>query len=163
MEECVLRLKLQQSLYDFMFSERIVDFFSRIWIFILSILGEDFVFLALLGFFMACIVHLINRGVAICNSARMWLWGQIAINQHYASQYFAWSALPIVLILFSTAFTDIVSPAAKGSGTTTSSNSDQNFLVYLVKAFLLKRLTIKFLAITNLTYRDFVKISLILA
>lgn len=95
---------------------KVVNFFTRIWIFILSILGEDFVFLALLGFCMACIVHLINRGVAICNGARMWLWGQIAINQHYASQYFAWTALPVVLILFSTAFTDVVSPAAKGSG-----------------------------------------------
>lgn len=90
--------------------------------FILSLLGEDFVFLALLGFLMACTVHLINRGVAICNSARMWLWGQIAINQHYASQYFAWIALPVVLILFSTAFTDVVSPAAKGSGTKTDKN-----------------------------------------
>lgn len=93
-----------------------VDFFSRIWVFILSVLGEDFVFLALLGFLMACTIHLINRGVAICNSARMWLWGQIAINQHYASQYFAWISLPVILILFSTAFTDVVSPAAKGSG-----------------------------------------------
>lgn len=100
-----------------MLSEKVVDFFKRIWLFILSILGEDFVFLALLGFFMACIVHLINRGVAICNSARMWLYGQIAINQHYASQYFAWICLPVVLILFSTAFTDVLSPAAKGSGT----------------------------------------------
>lgn len=100
----------------FFILEKVSDFFRRIWIFILSILGEDFVFLALLGFLMACIVHLINRGVAICNAARMWLYGQIAINQHYASQYFAWISLPVVLILFSTAFTDVVSPAAKGSG-----------------------------------------------
>ncbi|XP_076639754.1 chloride channel protein 2 isoform X1 [Colletes latitarsis] len=77
-------------------------------------LGEDWVFLALLGVIMALISYAMDRGISMCNNARIWLYQDL--THHPALQYVAWVALPVCLILFSAGFVHIVAPQSIGSG-----------------------------------------------
>ncbi|XP_033224488.1 chloride channel protein 2 isoform X7 [Belonocnema kinseyi] len=77
-------------------------------------LGEDWVFLALLGVIMALISYVMDRGISMCNNARIWLFGELT-NQP-ALQYLAWVSLPVCLTLFSAGFVHIVAPQSIGSG-----------------------------------------------
>ncbi|XP_053982168.1 chloride channel protein 2-like isoform X2 [Hylaeus volcanicus] len=77
-------------------------------------LGEDWVFLALLGVIMALISYAMDRGISMCNNARIWLYQDL--THHPALQYLAWVALPVCLILFSAGFVHIVAPQSIGSG-----------------------------------------------
>ncbi|XP_011297399.1 chloride channel protein 2 isoform X2 [Fopius arisanus] len=77
-------------------------------------LGEDWVFLALLGVIMAFISYAMDRGISLCNNARIWLYQDL--TSHPALQYLAWVSLPVCLILFSAGFVHIVAPQSIGSG-----------------------------------------------
>ncbi|XP_076680058.1 chloride channel protein 2 isoform X5 [Andrena cerasifolii] len=77
-------------------------------------LGEDWVFLALLGVIMALISYAMDRGISMCNNARIWLYQDLTHNP--ALQYIAWVSLPVCLILFSAGFVHIVAPQSIGSG-----------------------------------------------
>ncbi|KAL7305148.1 hypothetical protein TKK_0002546 [Trichogramma kaykai] len=77
-------------------------------------LGEDWVFLALLGVIMALISYAMDRGISMCNNARIWLYQDL--TSHKALQYLAWVVLPVCLILFSAGFVHIVAPQSIGSG-----------------------------------------------
>ncbi|XP_031781347.1 chloride channel protein 2 isoform X2 [Nasonia vitripennis] len=77
-------------------------------------LGEDWVFLALLGIIMALISYAMDRGISMCNNARIWLYEDL--TSHPALQYLAWVSLPVCLILFSAGFVHIVAPQSIGSG-----------------------------------------------
>ncbi|XP_071869915.1 chloride channel protein 2 isoform X4 [Bombus fervidus] len=77
-------------------------------------LGEDWVFLALLGIIMALISYAMDRGISMCNNARIWLYQDL--THHPALQYLAWVSLPVCLILFSAGFVHIVAPQSIGSG-----------------------------------------------
>ncbi|XP_011149998.1 chloride channel protein 2 isoform X2 [Harpegnathos saltator] len=77
-------------------------------------LGEDWVFLALLGIIMALISYAMDRGISMCNNARIWLYHDL--TTHPALQYLAWVSLPMCLILFSAGFVHIVAPQSIGSG-----------------------------------------------
>ncbi|XP_076390957.1 chloride channel protein 2 isoform X5 [Megachile rotundata] len=77
-------------------------------------LGEDWVFLALLGVIMALISYAMDRGISMCNNARIWLYQDL--THHPALQYLAWVSLPVCLILFSAGFVHIVAPQSIGSG-----------------------------------------------
>ncbi|XP_023289163.1 chloride channel protein 2 isoform X2 [Orussus abietinus] len=77
-------------------------------------LGEDWVFLALLGVIMALISYAMDRGISMCNNARIWLYQDL--TSHPALQYLAWVSLPVCLILFSAGFVHIVAPQSIGSG-----------------------------------------------
>ncbi|XP_072383243.1 chloride channel protein 2-like isoform X1 [Diabrotica undecimpunctata] len=87
---------------------------SFLWKHTFAKLGEDWVFLALLGFIMALLSFLMDRGIAICNNARLWLFRDLTM--HPAAQYAAWISLPVCLILFSTGFVQLVAPQSIGSG-----------------------------------------------
>lgn len=87
---------------------------SFIWRNTFARLGEDWVFLALLGIIMALLSFLMDRGISMCNKARLWLYRDLAT--HPALQYFAWVTLPVCLILFSAGFVHIVAPQSIGSG-----------------------------------------------
>lgn len=76
-------------------------------------LGEDWVFLALLGIIMACLSFLIDRGIGICNSARGWLYKDLNLD-NIAAEYFAWICLPVTLILFAAGWTHLIGPQAVG-------------------------------------------------
>ncbi|KAL6425484.1 hypothetical protein ACFW04_009572 [Cataglyphis niger] len=77
-------------------------------------LGEDWVFLALLGIIMALISYAMDRGISMCNNARIWLYQDL--TTHPALKYLAWVSMPVCLILFSAGFVHIVAPQSIGSG-----------------------------------------------
>lgn len=91
-----------------------LDAFCTIWRLTFARIGEDWVFLALLGVSMALVSFAMDFAIAMCERARLWLYKDLAT--HPALQYLAWVSFPTVLILFSSGFTHIVAPQAIGSG-----------------------------------------------
>lgn len=91
------------------------SFAARIWRKTFATrLGEDWVFLALLGIIMAVLSFAMDRGISICNNARIWLYRDL--TDRPIAQYFAWISLPVCLILFSAGFVHLVAPQSIGSG-----------------------------------------------
>ncbi|XP_011503467.1 PREDICTED: chloride channel protein 2 [Ceratosolen solmsi marchali] len=76
-------------------------------------LGEDWVFLALLGIIMALISYAMDRGISMCNNGQ-WLYEDL--TSHPVLQYLAWVSLPVCLVLFSAGFVHIIAPQSIGSG-----------------------------------------------
>ncbi|CAA9994037.1 unnamed protein product [Nesidiocoris tenuis] len=93
---------------------RIFKAFGWLWRHTFARLGEDWVFLALLGLIMAVLSFFMDLGISMCNKGRLWLYRDLATNP--VAQYFAWVALPFCLILFSAGFVHIVAPQSIGSG-----------------------------------------------
>ncbi|KAG5672631.1 hypothetical protein PVAND_002745 [Polypedilum vanderplanki] len=77
-------------------------------------MGEDWIFLALLGIIMAIISYCMDKGISMCTNARVWLYRDLA--DHPVTQYFAWITLPVCLILFSAGFVHLLAPQSIGSG-----------------------------------------------
>ena len=75
-------------------------------------MGEDWVFLALLGVCMAIISYCMDKGISMCTNARVWLYRDLA--DHPVTQYFAWITLPVCLILFSAGFVHLLAPQSIG-------------------------------------------------
>ncbi|CAG9861446.1 unnamed protein product [Phyllotreta striolata] len=93
---------------------KISKFIALLWRHTFARLGEDWVFLALLGVIMAFLSFLVDRGIGICNSARTYLYKDL--TQHPAAQFAAWVVVPTSLVLFSAGFVQLVAPQAVGSG-----------------------------------------------
>uniref|UniRef100_A0A8C7LSF0 Chloride voltage-gated channel 2 n=1 Tax=Oncorhynchus kisutch TaxID=8019 RepID=A0A8C7LSF0_ONCKI len=74
---------------------------SRCQKFLISRVGEDWIFLILLGLVMAL-------------RYSWWMYG--GLNSNMLLQYLAWVTYPVVLITFSAGFTQILAPQAVGSG-----------------------------------------------
>lgn len=87
---------------------------SFLWRHTFARLGEDWVFLALLGVIMAMISFIMDRAISMCNKARIWLFRDL--TDHPFAQYAAWVSLPVCLILFSAGFAHLVAPQSIGSG-----------------------------------------------
>ncbi|KAF9823494.1 hypothetical protein SFRURICE_011347 [Spodoptera frugiperda] len=85
-----------------------------VWRHTFARLGEDWVFLALLGIIMAVVNFAMDRGIAVCQNARMWMYKDLATSTF--SQYVAWVSLPVCLILFAAGFVHIVAAQSIGSG-----------------------------------------------
>lgn len=77
--------------------------------------GEDGVFLALLGIIMAVLSFMMDEGIKMCNRARASLYEELQ-DHHVFVRYLCWLTLPISLILFSTGFVHMLAPQAVGSG-----------------------------------------------
>jgi len=77
-------------------------------------LGEDWVFLFILGMIMALVSFGMDYTIALCNNARLWLVKDLVSNVWL--QFLGWVALPTILILFSTGFVHVIAPQAIGSG-----------------------------------------------
>lgn len=77
-------------------------------------LGEDWVFLALLGIIMALLSYVMDKGISMCTNSRVWLYRDL--TNHPVAQYLAWVSLPVCLILFSAGFVHLVAPQSIGSG-----------------------------------------------
>ncbi|XP_034148672.1 chloride channel protein 2 isoform X3 [Esox lucius] len=82
--------------------------------FLISRVGEDWIFLILLGLFMALVSWVMDYAIAICLEAQKWMYGGLESNVFL--QYLAWVTYPVVLITFSAGFTQILAPQAVGSG-----------------------------------------------
>uniref|UniRef100_A0A6I8P592 Chloride voltage-gated channel 1 n=1 Tax=Ornithorhynchus anatinus TaxID=9258 RepID=A0A6I8P592_ORNAN len=77
-------------------------------------LGEDWIFLVLLGLVMALVSWSMDYASAKSLQAYKWMYRQMEPN--LALQYLAWVTFPLVLILFSALFCHLISPQAVGSG-----------------------------------------------
>ncbi|XP_065495748.1 chloride channel protein 2 isoform X2 [Caloenas nicobarica] len=82
--------------------------------FLISKVGEDWIFLILLGLVMALVSWAMDFAIATCLQAQKWMYGGLDTN--VLLQYLAWVTYPIVLITFSAGFTQILAPQAVGSG-----------------------------------------------
>ncbi|CAC5376910.1 CLCN2 [Mytilus coruscus] len=89
-------------------------------------IGEDWVFLALLGVLMALLSFAMDYIIEKCQSAKMWLYTELAFS--LPLQYFAWISYTILFILFATGFTHLVSPQAVGSGSTLTLGKEGPFV-----------------------------------
>ncbi|XP_017144499.1 chloride channel protein 2 isoform X3 [Drosophila miranda] len=87
---------------------------SWIWRHTVARLGEDWVFLALLGIIMALLSFIMDKGISICTNARIWLYRDL--TSHPLIQYISWVSLPVCLILFSAGFVHLIAPQSIGSG-----------------------------------------------
>ncbi|XP_077204358.1 chloride channel protein 2 isoform X1 [Paroedura picta] len=82
--------------------------------FLVSKVGEDWIFLILLGLLMALVSWVMDFTIATCLHAQKWMYGGLDANIFL--QYLAWVTYPVVLITFSAGFTQILAPQAVGSG-----------------------------------------------
>uniref|UniRef100_A0A4W4DS63 4Fe-4S ferredoxin-type domain-containing protein n=1 Tax=Electrophorus electricus TaxID=8005 RepID=A0A4W4DS63_ELEEL len=82
--------------------------------FLISRVGEDWIFLILLGLVMALVSWVMDFCIALCLQAQKWMYG--GLDSNLVLQYLAWVTYPVVLISFSAGFTHIVAPQAAGSG-----------------------------------------------
>ncbi|XP_036391925.1 chloride channel protein 2-like isoform X2 [Megalops cyprinoides] len=82
--------------------------------FLISRVGEDWIFLILLGLVMALVSWVVDFAIAICLQAQKWMYG--GLDSNVFLQYLAWVTYPVVLITFSAGFTQILAPQAVGSG-----------------------------------------------
>uniref|UniRef100_A0A8C0UZR1 Chloride voltage-gated channel 1 n=1 Tax=Cyanistes caeruleus TaxID=156563 RepID=A0A8C0UZR1_CYACU len=82
--------------------------------YITLLLGEDWIFLVLLGLVMA----LVSWGVdyASAKTVQAYKWTYRALHPNVPLQYVVWVAFPLGLILFAASFCHFVSPQAVGSG-----------------------------------------------
>uniref|UniRef100_A0AAR2M257 Chloride channel, voltage-sensitive 1b n=1 Tax=Pygocentrus nattereri TaxID=42514 RepID=A0AAR2M257_PYGNA len=77
-------------------------------------LGEDWLFLVLLGFTMALISW--SMDYASAKSLQAYKWMYVELKGNVPLQYLAWVTYPIILIVFSSLFCHLVAPQAIGSG-----------------------------------------------
>ncbi|XP_057189179.1 chloride channel protein 2a isoform X3 [Triplophysa rosa] len=87
---------------------------SRCKKFLISRVGEDWIFLILLGLVMALVSWAMDYTIAFCQQAQKWMYG--GLHSNMLLQYLAWVTYPVVLITFSAGFTQILAPQAVGSG-----------------------------------------------
>ncbi|KAM4556945.1 chloride channel protein 2a isoform 2-T2 [Fundulus diaphanus] len=87
---------------------------SRCQKFLISRMGEDWIFLILLGLLMALVSWVMDYAIAFCQEAQKWMHG--GLDSNMLLQYIAWVSYPVVLITFSAGFTQILAPQAVGSG-----------------------------------------------
>uniref|UniRef100_A0AAX7TYD4 Chloride channel protein n=1 Tax=Astatotilapia calliptera TaxID=8154 RepID=A0AAX7TYD4_ASTCA len=80
----------------------------------ISRVGEDWIFLILLGLLMALVSWVMDYAIAFCQEAQKWMYG--GLDSNLLLQYIAWISYPVVLITFSAGFTQILAPQAVGSG-----------------------------------------------
>ncbi|XP_029964954.1 chloride channel protein 2 isoform X3 [Salarias fasciatus] len=110
--------KCRRSGYPYVLEAPAHDFMSvctvRCQKFLISRVGEDWIFLILLGLVMALVSWVVDFCIAICLQAQKWMYG--GLDSNVFLQYLAWVTYPVVLITFSAGFTQILAPQAVGSG-----------------------------------------------
>ncbi|TRY96199.1 hypothetical protein DNTS_009400 [Danionella cerebrum] len=90
------------------------DCVARVQMFLVSKLGEDWLFLVLLGITMALVSWTMDYASAKSLQAYKWFHGELRGN--IPLQYLVWVFYPMVLILFASLFCHLVAPQAIGSG-----------------------------------------------
>ncbi|XP_065560015.1 chloride channel protein 2-like isoform X2 [Artemia franciscana] len=89
------------------------NLFGWFWQLLITKLGEDGIFLAVLGILVAVISFAQDYVVFQLNLARIYLYD---LAHDPTSKYFAWISIPVLLVLFSSGFVHLVAPQAIGSG-----------------------------------------------
>ncbi|XP_053926348.1 chloride channel protein 1 isoform X2 [Cuculus canorus] len=90
------------------------DCARRIQKYVTRKLGEDWIFLVLLGLVMALVSWGMDYASAKSLQAYKWMYRELHPN--VPMQYLVWVAFPLALILFAATFCHLVSPQAVGSG-----------------------------------------------
>ncbi|XP_026156820.1 chloride channel protein 1-like [Mastacembelus armatus] len=90
------------------------DCIARVQRFLVTRLGEDWIFLVLLGITMALVSWTMDYASAKSLQAYKWIHGELRGN--IPLQYLAWVSYPLLFVLFSSLFCHLVSPQAIGSG-----------------------------------------------
>ncbi|XP_035537871.1 chloride channel protein 1-like [Morone saxatilis] len=90
------------------------DCIARVQRFLVTRLGEDWIFLVLLGITMALVSWTMDYASAKSLQAYKWIHGELKGN--IPLQYLAWVSYPLIFILFSSLFCHLVAPQAIGSG-----------------------------------------------
>ncbi|XP_017336233.2 chloride channel protein 1a isoform X1 [Ictalurus punctatus] len=90
------------------------DCVVRVQTFLVTKLGEDWIFLVLLGVSMALVSWTMDYASAKSLQAYKWMYGKLRGN--VPLQYLVWVSYPMVLILFASFFCNLVAPQAIGSG-----------------------------------------------
>ena len=88
--------------------QRVARIVTFIWKHTFARIGEDWVFLGLLGVIMALVSFLMDYTISMCNNARLWLVKDLVSN--VGLQFLAWTSLPVFLVLFSAGFVHVVAP-----------------------------------------------------
>uniref|UniRef100_A0A8C7Y534 Chloride channel, voltage-sensitive 1b n=1 Tax=Oryzias sinensis TaxID=183150 RepID=A0A8C7Y534_9TELE len=86
----------------------------RVRRYIVTKMGEDWIFLVLLGLTMALVSWSMDYASAKSLQAYKWIHGELKGN--VALQYLAWVTYPMILVVFASLFCHLVSPQAIGSG-----------------------------------------------
>ncbi|CAK6966197.1 chloride channel protein 1 [Scomber scombrus] len=90
------------------------DCLARVRRYIVTKLGEDWIFLVLLGLTMALVSWSMDYTSAKSLQAYKWIHGELKGN--VLLQYLAWVTYPMILVMFASLFCHLVSPQAIGSG-----------------------------------------------
>uniref|UniRef100_A0A671XFZ0 Chloride channel, voltage-sensitive 1a n=1 Tax=Sparus aurata TaxID=8175 RepID=A0A671XFZ0_SPAAU len=95
-------------------SKRIPQSPSALQRFLVTRLGEDWIFLVMLGITMALVSWTMDYASAKSLQAYKWIHGELKGN--IPLQFLAWVSYPLMFILFSSLFCHLVAPQAIGSG-----------------------------------------------
>uniref|UniRef100_A0A673AG97 Chloride channel, voltage-sensitive 1a n=1 Tax=Sphaeramia orbicularis TaxID=375764 RepID=A0A673AG97_9TELE len=87
---------------------------ARVRRYIVTKMGEDWIFLVLLGLTMALVSWSMDYASAKSLQAYKWMHGELKGN--VPLQYLAWVTYPMILVMFASLFCHLVSPQAIGSG-----------------------------------------------
>ncbi|KAM4579652.1 chloride channel protein 1 [Odontesthes bonariensis] len=90
------------------------DCLARVRRYIVTKMGDDWIFLVLLGLTMALVSWSMDYTSAKSLQAYKWIHGELKGN--VPLQYLAWVTYPTILIVFASLFCHLVSPQAIGSG-----------------------------------------------
>uniref|UniRef100_A0A3B4H8P6 Chloride voltage-gated channel 1 n=1 Tax=Pundamilia nyererei TaxID=303518 RepID=A0A3B4H8P6_9CICH len=90
------------------------DCLARVRRYIVTKMGEDWIFLVLLGLTMALVSWSMDYASAKSLQAYKWVHGELKGN--VPLQYLAWVTYPMILVMFASLFCHLVSPQAIGSG-----------------------------------------------
>ncbi|XP_046884677.1 chloride channel protein 1 isoform X1 [Hypomesus transpacificus] len=90
------------------------DCVARVQRYMVTKLGEDWIFLVLLGVTMALVSWSMDYASAKSLQAYTWMHGELSGN--VLLQYLAWVTYPMVLVMFASLFCHLVAPQAIGSG-----------------------------------------------
>ncbi|XP_027142278.1 chloride channel protein 1 [Larimichthys crocea] len=90
------------------------DCLARVRRYIVTKMGEDWIFLVLLGLTMALVSWSMDYASAKSLQAYKWIHGELKGN--VPLQYLAWVSYPMILVMFASLFCHLVSPQAIGSG-----------------------------------------------
>ncbi|XP_029986412.1 chloride channel protein 1-like, partial [Sphaeramia orbicularis] len=87
---------------------------ARVQRFLVTRLGEDWIFLVLLGITMALVSWTMDYASAKSLQAYKWIY--VELRGNVLLQYVAWVSYPLLFILFSSLFCHLVAPQSIGSG-----------------------------------------------
>jgi chloride channel 2 len=87
---------------------------TRIKRFVITWIGEDWLFLLIIGLLMALLSFTLDYLIEKCQRAHIWLFQNL--TEIVVFQYLIWVTFPLVLISFAVGFTSLVSVNAVGSG-----------------------------------------------